>query len=114
MRTDATGRFQLAKSRCGVLSNRTSSGSTRIAVRLQSRTSRDEIVGWNEENAPRIRITAPPVDGAANHALVRLLSQVLVLKKNAIRLVSGATSRNKIVEVDELSESALRSRLTRR
>ena len=114
MRTDATGRFQLAKSRCGVLSNRTSSGSTRIAVRLQSRTSRDEIVGWKKENALRIRITAPPVDGAANDALVRPLSQILVLKKKAIRLVSGATNRNKIVEVDELSESALRSRLTRR
>jgi uncharacterized protein YggU (UPF0235/DUF167 family) len=48
----------------------------------------------------RVRVAAPPVDGAANEALVRLLASELGVARSAVRLVSGATARTKRIEVD--------------
>ena len=47
----------------------------------------------------RVRVAAPPVDGAANEALVRLLASELGVARGAVRLVSGATARTKVIEV---------------
>jgi uncharacterized protein len=95
----------------------------RITVRLQPRASRDEVLGWqelpgetgvhNEAPALRVRVRAAPVDGAANAALIQLLSKQLGLPKSKISLVSGATSRNKIIEILELSPGEIKSRLSR-
>ena len=95
----------------------------RITVRLQPRASRDEVLGWKElpgetgtsNDAPalRVRVKAAPVDGAANAALIQLLSKQLGLSKSKISLVAGATSRNKIVEILDLSSSEIKSRLSR-
>ena len=81
---------------------------TRISVRLQPRASRDEILGWNEEGTLRVRVMAPPVGGAANAALVRLLAKRLGVAKSNISLVSGATARNKIVEIEGVTEAVLK------
>ena len=85
--------------------------NTRIAVRLQPRASRDELLGWNEEGALRVRVMAPPVDGAANAALIRLLAKRLGVAKSKVSLVSGATARNKIVEIEGVTEAVLRKEL---
>ena len=85
--------------------------SSRIIVRLQPRASRDEILGLNEEGALRVRVKAPPVDGAANEALVHLLAKTLGVRKSSVTLVSGATARNKIIEVEGLTIGELRTRL---
>jgi len=58
-----------------------------------------------------VRLTAPPVDGAANAALVRVLGEALGVPASAVRLASGATSRHKRVEVAGLDAEAARSRL---
>jgi uncharacterized protein (TIGR00251 family) len=47
----------------------------------------------------KVRLTAPPVDGAANEALVALLAERLGIPKRAIQIVRGATSRQKTVEI---------------
>ena len=58
-----------------------------------------------------IRLAAPPVEGAANDALVAFLSDALALPRHNIRIVSGEKSRDKRVEIDGLDESTARARL---
>jgi uncharacterized protein YggU (UPF0235/DUF167 family) len=58
-----------------------------------------------------IRVTAPPVDQAANTAVIALLAGVLDLPKRAIRIVAGETTRNKSIEIDGVSAEELRRRV---
>jgi uncharacterized protein len=74
-------------------------GSLRFSVSVQPRASRTEIVGLHGD-ALKVRLAAPPVDGAANAALVELLADVLGVPLSSVRIVTGATSRGKVVEVD--------------
>jgi len=76
----------------------TSSG-VRFQVYVQPRASRSEIVG-DHDGALRVRLTAPPVDNAANDELIALLAKALGAPRRDIRIVGGATSRRKVVEVD--------------
>lgn len=82
----------------------------RLTIRLSPRASREEIAG-ERDGVLLVRVTAPPVDGAANEALVRLLAKQLRVAKGAVQIVSGDTSRTKTVEVDGLDEAELRRRL---
>jgi uncharacterized protein (TIGR00251 family) len=84
-----------------------------LAVRVQPRASRDEISGW-QEGALKVRLTAPPVEGAANEALIAFLAEALHVRRTEIRLVSGTTGRNKRVEITSLSEAELNARLPAR
>ena len=80
----------------------------RIRVRLTPRAARDEVAGW-QDGVLRVRVTAPPVEGRANAALERLLAGALGLPKTAVRVVSGAQSRDKTVAVEGIAqEEALR------
>ena len=54
-------------------------------------------------DAVHIRVTAPPVDNAANEALVELIAERLGIAKRQVRVVAGASSRRKIVEIDGVS-----------
>ena len=69
-----------------------------FAVRVVTRASRSEITG-EHNGALRVRITAPPVEGAANRELSRLLAKSFDLSQNAVEIVSGANSRNKVVRI---------------
>lgn len=84
--------------------------TTLITVRLQPRASRDEVLGWNEEGV-RVRVKAPPADGAANVALIQLLAKTIGVSKAKITLVAGAKVRNKIVEIQCLTNRDLKKRL---
>ena len=79
-----------------------------LAVKLQPRASADAI-GEIMGNELRIRVTAPPVDAAANEALIRLLAQQLQCARNRVDLVRGHTSRHKQVKLYGMSpEDVLR------
>ena len=80
----------------------------RVAVHVQPRASRSEIIGQHGA-ALKVRLQAPPVDGAANEALVRLLADSLGVPQRAVRVVAGATSRSKTVEVDGTTVGAVRA-----
>ena len=75
----------------------------RVRVRLQPRASKNEIKGWKEDPATgdrvlTCRVTAPPVDGKANKALIALLAKEFNTPKSKIRIVQGEASRDKVVE----------------
>lgn len=71
----------------------------RFAVRVQPRASKNEVAGIHG-TALKIRLQAPPVDGAANDALVSFLADSLGVSRRSVRIISGDSSRNKTVEVD--------------
>ena len=73
--------------------------AVRFAVRVQPRASRSEVGGAHGE-ALKVRLMTPPVDGAANAALIDLLADALEVPRRAVRIISGATSRTKVVEID--------------
>ena len=81
-------------------------GAKRIEVRVQPRASRNEIVGYRD-GVLRVRLQAPPVDGAANEALVRFLADEFGVPRRHIRIVLGRGSRNKVVEVEAVALPAL-------
>ncbi len=73
-----------------------SSGSVTFRVRVVPRSSRNQIVGV-EGGALKIKLTAPPVEGAANAALIEFIAGWLGVRKSAVSIVSGDKARNKIV-----------------
>jgi uncharacterized protein (TIGR00251 family) len=76
--------------------------AVRFSVRLQPRASKNEIAGL-QGNALKVRVTAPPVDGLANEALIELLSRALNTSRRNVCIVSGHTSRTKLIEISEVS-----------
>ena len=77
-----------------------------FTVRIVPRASTTEIVG-DHEGALRIRIAAPPVEGAANRELVRLLAKKLRVPQSAVEIISGASSKNKIIRLKGVPVTAL-------
>jgi uncharacterized protein (TIGR00251 family) len=88
----------------------TSTG-VRFAVHVQPRASRNEIVG-EHDGALRVRLAAPPVEGAANEALIELLAKALRVAKRDVRIVTGAASRRKVVEVDGVNAAQVTALMT--
>ncbi len=73
-------------------------GSIRIKIYAQPGASKTAIVG-EHGGAIKIRISSPPVDGAANDEILRLLSKILDIGRAQFSLVGGATSRNKTFDI---------------
>ncbi|MDH3612607.1 MAG: DUF167 domain-containing protein [Gammaproteobacteria bacterium] len=74
-------------------------GNLVLQVRVQPRASRNEILGVSDAQL-RVRTTAPPVDGKANKAVIRLLADYLQVPPSRIRLTHGTTHRNKRFIID--------------
>lgn len=81
-----------------------------VAVRVTPRSSRTAIEGVDATGELRVRVTAPPADGAANAAVVKLLAKDLGVPKGAVSLVSGASSRHKRVRLEGVDVAELRGR----
>jgi uncharacterized protein (TIGR00251 family) len=82
----------------------------RLRLRIQPRASREEVAGVAGD-AIKLRLTAPPVDGAANEALVRFLAARLEVPRSAVELVSGRSGRTKLVAVTGVSPEEAAQRL---
>lgn len=82
-----------------------------LAVRLTPRGGRDAVDGWALDGDGRpylkVRVSSPPVDGAANAALVVFLAKTLKIPRSAVRLVAGDTARVKRLELDGVTASNL-------
>jgi uncharacterized protein (TIGR00251 family) len=84
----------------------------RFAVRVQPRASRAAIRGLHGD-ALRVWLTAPPVEGAANRALVELLASALRVRPQNLRIVTGASARTKVVEVEGVAATAVLALVSR-
>jgi uncharacterized protein len=69
-----------------------------IKVKLSPRTKQNKIVGWSGDTL-RIHVTAPPVDGKANLALIKFLAKEFKVAKSDIKIIKGETSRDKVLEI---------------
>jgi len=87
----------------------TSAGSA-FAARVTPRAGRSGIAGVREDTL-LVRLAAAPVDGAANDELIEVLAEAFDVPKRSIRIVSGARSRTKRVEVAGVAPDALEARL---
>jgi uncharacterized protein (TIGR00251 family) len=81
-----------------------------IAVRLQPRARREEVVG-ERDGVVVIRVSAPPVDGKANAALCRFIAKKAGVAPSRVEIVRGHTAREKVVRVEGLDVAALRAAL---
>ncbi len=77
--------------------------SATFSIRIQPRASKNEIIVM-DGGGFKIRLTAPPVDGAANEALIRFLADTLSVTRSQIEIVSGHTSKNKIVRIEGIGK----------
>lgn len=91
------------KSRTGRPRDKAAAAVT-LSIRIQPRASKNELVR-REDGGLKIRLTAPPVDGAANEALIRFLADTLSISKSQVEIISGHTSRDKIVRIHGTSEA---------
>src|SRR5213593_245010 len=89
---------------------RVESDALLLCVKVQPRASVSEI-GEPLGNELRVRVTAPPVDSAANEAVLRLLAERLGCARNQIELARGQTSRHKVVKLHGLSAATVIARL---
>jgi uncharacterized protein len=85
-------------------------GAVRFEVHAKPRAKKSKVVAERGE-AVEIALAAPPVDGAANEELVRLLGKVLGLAKRDVQLVRGDASREKLVAVTGLTVAEVETRL---
>ncbi|MBA4012968.1 MAG: hypothetical protein C0481_13960 [Phenylobacterium sp.] len=83
----------------------------RLAVRVTPKGGRDGVDGWALDPEGRsylkVRVSAPPSDGAANAALIAFLAKTLKRPKSALTIVSGESARLKLIEIDGLDEPAV-------
>ena len=82
-----------------------------VVVRLTPRGGRDAVEGWAHDQYGRpylrVRVAAPPVDGAANAALVRLIAKALKCPRGSVRIVGGEHARLKQLEIEGVSQADL-------
>ncbi len=81
-------------------------GRVTLTLHIQPGAKKTEIAGLHGD-ALKIRLSAPPVDGKANEALVKFVAEALKLPKSAVNLKSGQASRRKVLEVQEATTEAV-------
>lgn len=81
-----------------------------FTIRVQPRARRNAITG-KFGNALKLALTAPPVDGRANEACLEFFSEALDIPRSSVSIISGQTSRNKVIHVTGITAAELRTRL---
>jgi uncharacterized protein (TIGR00251 family) len=82
-----------------------------LAVRVIPRARKDEIVEILDDGTVKIRLTAPPVEGKANKALVSFLSRVIMVPRSQIEILRGEKSRNKLISIHDINNETVRARI---
>ena len=78
-----------------------------ITVKVQPRARKTEVAGLMADGTIKICVAAPPVEGAANKALIEFLAQALSLPKTQIDIVAGARSERKLISLIGISPEAV-------
>jgi uncharacterized protein len=79
-----------------------------VLIKLTPKSRKNAITGVLDDGTIKISVTAAPVDNKANEALIKLLSKSLSIKKHQIQIKSGLTSRLKTIELEGVTEDAIR------
>lgn len=79
-------------------------------VKVQPRASKNQVAGLLQD-ALKVRIASPPVDGEANQTCIEFFAKLLGVPKSKVQIVSGQTGRNKLVRVEGLSVEQLQTKL---
>ena len=83
-----------------------------LSVKVQPRASANEI-GEPLGSELRVKVTAPPVDSAANEALIRLVAEHFGCPRNRVELLRGQTSRHKVLKLHGMTAEAVLAKLAR-
>ena len=86
-----------------------SKADTTITIRVIPRAKKSEISQVLDDGTIKIRLTAPPVEGKANKALVRFLADVFRIAPSNIEIISGVKGRKKVVLIEGINEKTARS-----
>jgi hypothetical protein len=84
-----------------------------LSVRVQPRASRNEVAGLVGDTL-KIRLTAPPVEGAANDACLAFLAKLFDLPPSRLAIIQGARSRTKVIRITGLTQDEVHARLLRK
>ena len=84
----------------------------RLTVKVHPRARRSAIAG-RLGDAWKLDLAAPPVDGKANEECIRFFAQLAGVPRARVRIVTGATSRTKVVDIEGVSQEALEELLAR-
>src|SRR5213593_2020065 len=82
-----------------------------LSLRVQPRASRNAVVGWTGGTL-NIRLTAPPVEGAANAVCLKFLADLLDIPSEQLAILRGERSRQKVVRITGLTQDEVRARLS--
>jgi uncharacterized protein (TIGR00251 family) len=82
-----------------------------LAVRVTPRASKNEIVEILSDGTVKVHLTAPPVEGKANDALVKFLAGVLEVPASRVEIVAGANGRDKLVAVTDMNSPTLHKKI---
>lgn len=82
-----------------------------VRVHVNPRSSRNQLTGW-QDGILSIKLTAPPVEGAANKAVAEFLADRIGVRKSQVSLIAGEKSRDKVFEITGISQESLHQRLT--
>lgn len=75
-----------------------------IDIKVEPRSSQKSIAGVMDNNVLKVKLTSPPVEGAANEQLIELLAEELKIKKSQIKVIRGHASKRKVVEISGVEE----------
>ncbi len=82
-----------------------------LALRVTPRASKNEIVGIMSDGTVKVHLTAPPLEGKANEALLKFLAKVLDVPVSNITIMAGAGGRNKLISVTNMDIEILRKKI---
>jgi uncharacterized protein (TIGR00251 family) len=85
-----------------------------LAIRVTPRASRNEISEILSDGTVKIRLTAPPLDGKANQALIEFLADILNVPRTRIEIVAGMTGKDKLVSILDLDAETVHERILSR
>lgn len=86
-------------------------GGATLAIRVTPRAKRNEITQIMSDGTIKIRLTAPPVEGKANTALIKFLADILLVSSSSIMILSGESGRSKLIFVSGLKPDLANQRI---
>jgi uncharacterized protein len=84
-----------------------------LSLRVQPRASRNAVIGWTGDTL-KIRLTAPPVEGAANAACLKFLADLLDVPQSQLAILKGEHSRSKVLQITGLTKNEVHARLSQK